>query len=166
MIRCESCGASLRPPEGVRYVTCNYCDASLEVVRDSSTSHARMLEDLGERTGRVEKQLDEIRAREEIASLETAWRKYLASVSLKRGRKPPLPPSKEAASGYLIVGVFITVLACVLSGGVAWWLAGVAALLGFSMTWHLHRMERLRAEAFDQVRKRYEMRKRELESLL
>ena len=63
-ICCQGCGATLPVEDGVRYLTCNYCDARLEVVSNAATSHTRLLEEIGDRTDRIERKLDAIRARE------------------------------------------------------------------------------------------------------
>ena len=164
-ICCQGCGATLPVEDGVRYLTCNYCDARLEVVSNAATSHTRLLEEIGDRTDRIERKLDAIRARDEIARLDRAWEDYAAAVSFKRGGRSH-PPSVEAAMGHVAIGGFLTLIACLILAQASWWWVPPAALAGALLTRHFHRMERLRAEAFGNTRRRYERRRKELEDML
>lgn len=39
---CQGCGSDLVVDEGIRFVTCNYCGARLEIVHDATTTHSRL----------------------------------------------------------------------------------------------------------------------------
>ena len=48
---CQGCGSDLVVDEGIRFVTCNYCGARLEIVHDATTTHSRLLDKIEKRTG-------------------------------------------------------------------------------------------------------------------
>ena len=50
---CQGCGSDLVVDEGIRFVTCNYCGARLEIVHDATTTHSRLLDKIEKRTGEM-----------------------------------------------------------------------------------------------------------------
>ena len=70
---CQGCGADLVVDEGIRFVTCNYCGARLEIVRDTTTTHSRMLDQIEKRTGEMAGDLKVIRLQNELEQLDREW---------------------------------------------------------------------------------------------
>ncbi len=158
-ICCQGCGATLPVSEGLRYLTCNYCDARLEIVQDSATTHTRLLDEIDDRTRRIESKLDAIHAKERLQALDEAWRNYVASVSSMNSNGKRFPPSQDEASGLLFIGIFVTGIAAFLLASMSLWLVPPAIVIGLLGTRHFYRMSMLRFRAFDGVRSRYETRR-------
>ncbi len=158
-ICCQGCGATLPVSEELRYLTCNYCDARLEIVQDSATTYARLLDEIADRTRRIESKLDAIHAKERLQALDEAWQNYLASVSNKGSNGKLSPPSQDEAFGLLFIGIFVTVIAAFLLASASLWLIPPVIALGLLGTRHFYRMSMLRFRAFDDARSRYETRR-------
>ena len=66
---CQGCGADLQIDETIRFVTCNYCNARLEVVHDTTVTHTRQLDKIEKTTDgklRLGVQLVAARYREDL----------------------------------------------------------------------------------------------------
>lgn len=72
-VRCQSCGAPLQVSDGIRFITCNYCKAELELVRDASATHTRLLETLQADTRQVRGSLRILEIQNEIERLDRDW---------------------------------------------------------------------------------------------
>jgi hypothetical protein len=70
---CQGCGADLEVDEGIRFVNCNYCGARLEIVRDATTTHSRLLDKIDQRTGEMADDLKVIRLQNELEQLDREW---------------------------------------------------------------------------------------------
>ena len=70
---CQGCGADLQVDENVRYVTCNYCHARLEVVHDTSVTHTRLMEQIHESTQRMAGNLGVIELQNDLERLDREW---------------------------------------------------------------------------------------------
>jgi LSD1 subclass zinc finger protein len=72
-VSCYGCGAALQVPEGARFVTCRYCNASLEIKRNETTIYTETLERIDQRTAEMAEDLDAIRHEHEIERLDREW---------------------------------------------------------------------------------------------
>lgn len=155
---CQGCGAILPVAEGVRYLTCNYCDARLEIVTDAATTHTRLLNDIDQRTRKIERDVELIRCRGELEQLDQSWGKYEARVIPRddKGRR-------TSAGGTLILfGLISAVIGVALLFSEAWWMGIV---LFPAAGWFVVRSIRfeMRAHQLHQAcRLKYEMRRRQL----
>ena len=52
-LNCNNCGAPLSVPDGVRFLTCSFCQSQLEVVQEGNAAFTKVLEQLQERTEQV-----------------------------------------------------------------------------------------------------------------
>lgn len=104
---CQGCGADLQVDENVRYVTCNYCHARLEVVHDPSVTHTRLMEKLEKTTERMAGNLQVIELQNELARLDREWEQERESfmVTGKHGHRS-LPSSAGSAIGGVVAVVF------------------------------------------------------------
>ncbi len=104
---CQGCGADLQVDETVRYVTCNYCHARLEVVHDPSVTHTRLMEKLERNTERMADNLKVIELQNELERLDREWesRKGSYMVTGKHGHKS-LPTTAGSLVGGGIMVVF------------------------------------------------------------
>ena len=116
---CQGCGADLQVDESVRYVTCNYCHARLEVVHDPSVTHTRLMEKLDKNTERMAGNLRVIELQNELARMDREWESQRESfmVTGKHGQRS-LPSGAGSAFGGVFAAVF----------GVIW--IGAAGSLG------------------------------------
>ena len=116
---CQGCGADLQVDETVRYVTCNYCHARLEVVHDPSVTHTRLMEKLEKTTERMAGNLRVIELQNELARMDREWelRREGFMVTGKHGQRS-LPSATGSSVGGLVAVVF----------GVIW--IGFAASIG------------------------------------
>lgn len=72
-VRCQSCGAPLQISDGIRFITCNYCKAELELVRDTSATHTRLLETLQVDTRQMRGSLRILEIQNELERLDRDW---------------------------------------------------------------------------------------------
>jgi len=72
-VACNHCGAPLSVPDDARFVTCTHCGSQLEIHRSGGAAFTKVLEQLDQRTARVEQDLAEIKIREQIDELDRRW---------------------------------------------------------------------------------------------
>jgi hypothetical protein len=108
---CQGCGANLEVDETVRFVTCNYCHAKLEVVCAPSVTHTRVLEEPENNTRQTEGNLRIIGLRNDLERLDWEWesRRQGLMVSNKHGQRH-IP----TAAGSIAGGILVTIV------GVIW----------------------------------------------
>ena len=70
---CQGCGADLDVSEGLRYVTCNFCGASLEIIHDRTTTHSRVLEKLEKQSAEMAGDLKVIKLQNELERIDREW---------------------------------------------------------------------------------------------
>jgi hypothetical protein len=114
---CQGCGADLEVDENVRYVTCNYCHARLEVVHDTSVTHTRLLEKLQKNTERMAGNLQVIELQNDLERLDREWesQKEGYMVSGKHGHRY-LPSTGGSVFGGVIIIIFGIVWTTIASG--------------------------------------------------
>ena len=108
---CQGCGADLQVDESIRFATCNYCHARLEIVHDPTVTHTRLLEDIGRTTERMAGNLRVIELQNDLERLDREWenRRESFMVTGKHGHRS-LP--SEAGS---VIGGVIAIVA-----GIVW----------------------------------------------
>lgn len=123
---CQGCGADLQVDETVRYVTCNYCHARLEVVHDPSVTHTRLMEKLEKTTERMAGNLRVIELQNELARMDREWEQERESfmVTGKHGHRSL--PSKDASALSLVVGVIAGLIFLAISSS-----SGNSSVFGF-----------------------------------
>jgi hypothetical protein len=104
---CQGCGANLEVDETIRFVTCNYCDARLEVVHDQTTTHTKLLDELVEKTESMAGDLKVIQAEMELQRVERDWeiKQKQFMVTDKHGREST-PSMVGSVIGGIIVIIF------------------------------------------------------------
>jgi len=155
---CQGCGATLPVTEGVRFLTCNYCHAHLEIVQDQATTHTRLLEGIEQRTKKIERDVEVLRIQGELKHLDEAWAKYEARVDPRdeRGRRA------EPTGGIFGIGLVAFVIGIALCFTDVWWM-GIA--LAPAAAWFMvkaFRWEMNRARIVHGMRLQYEMRRKML----
>jgi hypothetical protein len=108
---CQGCGANLEVDESIRFVTCNYCNARLEVVHDASTTHTKLFEELDHRTESMARDIKVLKLENELGRLEREWESTRQAM-LIRGKDGSV--SEPNATSATFGGIMAIV------GGVVW----------------------------------------------
>jgi DNA-directed RNA polymerase subunit RPC12/RpoP len=103
---CQGCGADLQIDESIRYVTCNYCNARLEVVHDPSVTHTRQLDKIERTTDRLADNLKVIELQNDLERLDREWDNQRQGY-LVRGKNGHV--SEPSSVGTIIAGVIAIV---------------------------------------------------------
>lgn len=116
---CQNCGADLEVDESIRFVTCNFCGSKLEIVHESTTTHSRLLEEIGEKTDRMSEDLKVIRLQNELEQIDREWqtRREGMMTTNKDGSRSK-PTAVGSVVGAMVAAVF----------GVIW--IGMASSIG------------------------------------
>lgn len=69
-VRCNHCGAPLQVAENTRFVTCQFCQSSLEVKRTDSSVFTEEVAKIAENTGKMAESLEVITVQNEIERLD------------------------------------------------------------------------------------------------
>ncbi|RYD67070.1 MAG: hypothetical protein EOP83_03575 [Verrucomicrobiaceae bacterium] len=147
--------------EGVRFLTCNYCEAHLEIVQDQATTHTRLLEGIEQRTKKIERDVEAIRIQGELKHLDEAWAKYEARVDPRDERGRRAEPT-GGLFGIGLVGFVIGIAVCFTE---AWWLGVPLALAAAWFMVKAFRWEMNRGRMIQGMRLQYEMRRKMLMQL-
>lgn len=110
-ILCQRCGAPLHvADESVRFITCAHCATPLEIVRQATQSHSRILEQIQESSSESAKTLRLIALQNELEQLDRDWHgvEHLVSGALVDWKASP-----GTAFMNLLIGFFILPALCV-----------------------------------------------------
>ncbi|MBL9179934.1 MAG: hypothetical protein JNM65_17870 [Verrucomicrobiaceae bacterium] len=69
-VRCNHCGAPLQVAENTRFVTCQFCQSSLEVKRTDSSVFTEEVAKIAENTGKMAESLEVLTVQNEIERLD------------------------------------------------------------------------------------------------
>lgn len=101
---CQGCGADLQIDESIRFVTCNYCHARLEVVHDATVTHTRQLDKIERTTEQLADNLRVIELQNDLERLDREWDSQRQTL-LVRSKHGNL--SEPSAAGSMVVGVVV-----------------------------------------------------------
>lgn len=116
---CQGCGADLQIDESIRFVTCNYCNARLEVVHDPTVTHTRQLDKIERTTDRLAGNMKVIELQNDLERLDREWENQRSSL-LVRGKDGHV--SEPSSTGSMVGGIIMIVF------GVFW--IGMASSIG------------------------------------
>jgi uncharacterized Zn finger protein (UPF0148 family) len=105
-LTCQKCGAPLAVAEGLRFLTCNYCQSQLEIVRDESSTHTKLLENLDRRSAEIVDNLEVIKLQNQLERLDREWGMQRDGLMV-RGKDGNL---REPNAGAGIVGGAVAVI--------------------------------------------------------
>jgi hypothetical protein len=152
---CQGCGADLQVTEEVRFVTCNYCQSKLEIVRDASVTHTRVLEKLERTTERIAGNLKVIELQNDLERLDREWETLRESMMLRGKNGEPYEPS---IGGSVIFGVVMAFVGVVMAVTVFNTVAPLGLLIGFgslAAAFTLGSRGVSKAEEFRRLKERY-----------
>jgi len=72
-VRCNHCGAPLEVSAGARFLTCSYCNSQLEVHRSGGAVYTEVIEQIDQRTQRIERDVAEIKRQNSVEQLDREW---------------------------------------------------------------------------------------------
>ena len=105
-VLCQRCGAPLDvADENLRFVTCAHCSTPLEIGREATQSHSRILEEIQKTAGEHGKRLEVIELQNDLERLDRDWmarQREEGNVDEKTGAV-----SHQNTAGCLAVGVLI-----------------------------------------------------------
>jgi hypothetical protein len=163
---CQGCGADLQVTDEVRLVTCNYCQSKLEIVRDASITHTRVLEKLEKNTDRIVGDLKVIQLQNDLLQADREWEILRKGMMLRGSAGDLVEPSRFSAifigAGTGFFGLAATIIA-VASAYYLGILMGVAILaLGI---WFGRKQYR-KAANFHRLQKQYDDSRRRMLRLI
>ena len=155
---CQGCGATLPVEAGIRFLTCNYCQARLEIVSDEASTHTRRLEGLDQRTRKIEREVEVIRLQGELKHLDEAWAKYEARVDPRdeKGR------SNGSSGALILFGLIGVIVGISLLFSDTWWMGIVLVPAGVWFSVKAFRWEMNRGRAIQGMRLQYELRRKQI----
>ena len=103
---CQGCGADLQIDESIRFVTCNYCNARLEVVHDATITHTRQLDKIERTTEQLADNLKVIELQNDLERLDREWDNQRTSL-LVRGKNGHV--SEPSSVGSMVGGIIMIV---------------------------------------------------------
>jgi DNA-directed RNA polymerase subunit RPC12/RpoP len=167
LVRCQGCGAGLKINEMVRYVTCNYCNAQLEVVHEPTVTHTKLLEAVAQTTERLTTQVRIVELENELLKLEREW-DQLRERSLPRdGHGKQVEPSTLTAKAIALFTVILIPLLTfansrTMDWGSALLISGVLVAVAFFAV----KGTLIHAREFERTRAAYLRRRSELKAAL
>lgn len=90
-VRCNHCGAPLQVSDATRFVTCQFCQSSLEVKRTESSIFTEEVAKIAANTGKMAESLEVIALQNEIEKLDREWGIEQMS-SMEPSRRGPRAP--------------------------------------------------------------------------
>lgn len=75
-VHCDNCGAPLKIPDGVRYVTCQHCAANLQVEHTADVIYTQSIEEVSRRVDETQTRLRELETQQKMnrmAQLDADW---------------------------------------------------------------------------------------------
>ena len=119
-VSCNGCGAALQVPEGARFVTCRYCNASLEIKRTESAVYTETLQRIDQRTAEMAEDLNVIRHEHEVERLDREWAERSVGLMSRSKDGTSTPPSMVGSIIVMVImggfGLIWTVIAFGITG--------------------------------------------------
>ena len=103
---CQGCGADLQVDESIRYITCNYCHARLEVVHETTTTHTRQLDKIEKTTDHLANKIKLLELQNDLEQLDREWDTRRETL-LVRGKNGHV--SEPSAVGSIFGGIVMIV---------------------------------------------------------
>jgi hypothetical protein len=162
-LTCNHCGAPLEVPANTRFVTCAYCSARLQIHRSGNAVYSEVLDEIDKRTERMADDLETIKLQNDLEALDRQW--IMAREDFKvRGRDGEYRVPSKAGS---VIGlVFVTIFGIFWTGtALKMGAPGIFPLFGVAFVAFaiiVGVMGMAKAQAYEENRKDYERRRREL----
>lgn len=126
-VRCNRCGAPLQVADSTRFVTCQFCQSSLEVKRTESSIFTEEVAKIAENTGKMAESLEVITIQNEIERLD----REMGVEHFASAKKSGSGPAGKAVGA--LFGVFFTVVCILMSTGFSKAGAGIFTIVPLGM---------------------------------
>lgn len=83
-LACNNCGAPLKVPDDVKFVTCVHCHTSLSIEHEGDAYFTRQLEELTERTEEIDTKLNSVERQVQRQNLDLRWEIDRKKLMVKR----------------------------------------------------------------------------------
>lgn len=153
---CQGCGADLQIDETIRFVTCNYCHARLEVVHDATVTHTKQLDHIERTTDQIARKIQVLERQNNLERLDREWEKFRQAVLVRDTQGNLVEPffGGQILVGILMIGFGISwIVICASNGGLALSLIGLA-IIGIAIPTLFRGHEK--AIAYNHQRDRYQ----------
>ncbi len=156
-VRCQQCGAPLQVSDALRFVTCGYCHAELEVVRDATTIHTQILDKIKAATSALSDRLKVLELQNDLDKLDREWEAWRQK-NLDRNKDGSLfePGPPRTGPDILRLSAFVCILSTVIAaalGGPFW--ALVAGPLMGAAAWLVGNQQNVDALTYRSSFERY-----------
>ncbi len=159
---CQGCGADLRIDESIRFATCNYCGANLEIIHDETTTHSKLLEEMGWKTDKIARKVDVLELESDLGQMDRAWEEYREKVSTRDEQGRLIEPEKSVAMFSALVAVLAGVGFVIWSFVESNLLIALPGLVSIPMGWLGIKQARRKAEDYRVQRYRYQTARKSL----
>jgi len=159
---CQGCGADLRIDESIRFATCNYCGANLEIIHDETTTHSKLLEEIGRKTDKISRKVEILELESDIDQIDRAWEQYREKVSTRDEQGRLIDPENGSIIAGCLLGFFFGVVFVVWSFAESNPLIALPGLFAFVASTFLMKRARGQAEAYRIQRFKYQTAKKSL----
>lgn len=113
-LTCGACGANLDVPNGVRFVNCLHCGASLKVQRNDSVAYTEVLEAIQENTDMIKRNTEILCLQGQLAQLDREWDETRMVLMVRDNRGGYSLPSRMLTVVFgLVVSLFAWGCSCV-----------------------------------------------------
>lgn len=164
---CQGCGSDLEVDENVRFLTCNYCQSKLEVVRDVSVTHTRVLEKLERTTDRIAGNLKVIELQNDLARVDREWElKRQRMVTRSENGREWEPSMVGPVLGGIVIGISGLFLLLRAADSAANSISPIIGILVMGLAGFVFYAGVSKAAKFSEMRERYEKGREELLRLI
>jgi LSD1 subclass zinc finger protein len=73
-VRCHNCGAPLNIPQAARFITCQHCQAELQVEQTSDVVYTQIIHEVAKRIDNTQTQLNQLVLQQRIDRLDYEWK--------------------------------------------------------------------------------------------
>ncbi|MEZ5939913.1 MAG: hypothetical protein R3C18_00890 [Planctomycetaceae bacterium] len=104
-LNCNNCGAPLPVPDSTRYLTCQYCDTRLEVVRKGNAAFTKVLGELQERTDQISSEVRRLQLENELLKVEQSWERESRELGFQGQNGRASGPTVTGGAVFIILAV-------------------------------------------------------------
>ena len=126
-VRCNRCGAPLQVSDATRFVTCQFCQSSLEVKRTESSIFTQEVAKIAENTSKMADSLEVIALQNEIEKLD----RELGLDQMLATKKNVSGPAAKIVGP--MFGIFFTVVCILMASGFSKAGAGIFTMVPLGM---------------------------------
>jgi len=114
-LSCQHCGAPIEVPIHVQFVTCEFCDARLQVCQEGSVAYTEVMDSIDQKTDRIADDIKKLKAESELARIDRDWSNERESFMVRDQDNIVRKPNKIGTvfgSGFMVIfGIFWTFMA-------------------------------------------------------